>query len=588
VGGVAVAVDRSGRLVLELPSGAIEKARAKSLRAVAPTPDPPYRVRLPPPEGACPAAVAWKAAVDQATLAADQAAFWGVGADPRPGRSGLEPGGGGGGRAKSSKSKSGRRGSSSVGGGGSGSSSGKVARGSGPGYLAPGAEPGLREWACELCSFLNGQFARRCGACGQGSQAKSMVGRAVQTTSGPGRVAVSSGKGWVVVETASGGSYRMRLSTLWDYTVDTAAAAAASTAAAAAGAAALQAQQASGAGSGGAAAAAAAQAAAGVLALQAASAALQTASGYALPLPAQRAGDPGMPKNWSFSLLKKRVQTSHGAGVVTDVIDKGWIGVRLESGKKIKTRPGNVTALEGDEVIVSFAKKTKATHATRPPLRLAAAAGAHRRRRRRSSSSGGGSDDGGDDDEDAYSDEDEDDGGDDGGENEGAGPLYGEAEPVAAALDEDQRRGAQRNWPRAKKRPKRHGVVTARRTVDFGAGGVGASSFSHDDDMALDEPRDEGDEDKDEEDNEEAQKGGGVSGPGAGRSLGLSKGFFTGRSRPSAYPSEASTSPLFHATAQAFKIGAAVECRPPGAVWCATPLHHNPFTILSPPCIVPR
>jgi len=144
------------------------------------------------------------------------------------------------------------------------------------------------------------------------------VGPQVNTTNGPGKVAKSSGKGWVVVETDNGGSYRMRLSQLWDYLITP----------------------------------------------------KVEGNGYALALPAQRAGDPGMPKNWSFSLLKKRVQTNQGIGVVMDVIDKGWIGVRLDTGRKIKTRPGNVTALEGDDVILTFAKKTKATHAIKPPILL--------------------------------------------------------------------------------------------------------------------------------------------------------------------------------------------------------------------------
>ena len=101
-----------------------------------------------------------------------------------------------------------------------------------------------------------------------------------------------------------------------------------------------------------------------------------------------------MPKNWSFSLLKKRVQTSQGVGVVVEVIDKGWISVRLEgSGKRIKTRPGNVTALEGDEVISTFAKKTKATHAIKTPVLLPGATldwGAEVNDDTQSSDSGGG------------------------------------------------------------------------------------------------------------------------------------------------------------------------------------------------------
>jgi len=178
------------------------------------------------------------------------------------------------------------------------------------------------------------------------------VGRALETTNGPAVVAKSSGKGWVVVETASGGSYRMRLSQLWDYTAVVAAEEdGAKVPGPPSGGVSGVYDGGSGGGGGGRGMA-------------------TTASGFALPLPAQRAGDPGMPKNWSFSLLKKRVQTNQGVGVVTDVIDKGWIGVRLEGGRKIKTRPGNVTALEGDDVITSFAKKTKAIHANKPPVLL--------------------------------------------------------------------------------------------------------------------------------------------------------------------------------------------------------------------------
>lgn len=55
-----------------------------------------------------------------------------------------------------------------------------------------------------------------------------------------------------------------------------------------------------------------------------------------------------------------------GPGVVTEVIDKGWIAVKLDTGLKIKTRPGNVWAIDADgtegEIISSFAKRTKALH----------------------------------------------------------------------------------------------------------------------------------------------------------------------------------------------------------------------------------
>ena len=555
--GVAVAVDRGGRLVLELANGAIEKARINCLLAVAPVSEPPYRIKMPLPEGAVPAAEAWKAAVEQATLAADQAAVWGPNIFHPPSSSSRKV------DAKESlsfgRSRSGRRGVSISGGGGS---SAKTPRGAGPGYLAPGAEPGLREWACELCGFLNGQFARRCGACGQGSQAKSMVGRAVQTTSGPGRVAASSGKGWVVVETASGGRYRMRLSTLWDYTVDTAAAIAASTAAAAAAATSTSAARGHETKSAGStyAAAAVQTTAADVQALQEASAGLQTASGFALPLPAQRAGDPGMPKNWSFSLLKKRVQTSHGVGVVTDVIDKGWIGVRLESGKKIKTRPGNVTALEGDEVIVSFAKKTKATHATRPPIRLAGATSTRGgRRRRHSRISEDGSE--GSDDDDRFIDED--------GEvhevDEDIGDSFKEARADAESDEgEDQRYNA-RGGPveaatssrastkhRARKRRKRHGVVAARRTVDFDApaGSFLVQPDDDDDEMATEEPDHDvmGDKFGREVGNEVHEAVNVLNGLGS---------YSNSREVLAVHPSEA----YVPTPASTFKIGTAVECK---------------------------
>lgn len=95
-----------------------------------------------------------------------------------------------------------------------------------------------------------------------------MIGRKVKTTNGPGKVSKASGKGWVVVETDDGGSYRMRLSQLWDYTVGSTEPAAA---------------------------------------------------GPSLSLPTQRSGDPGMPKNWSCSLLKKRVMTTLGVGALKHV-----------------------------------------------------------------------------------------------------------------------------------------------------------------------------------------------------------------------------------------------------------------------------
>ena len=58
----------------------------------------------------------------------------------------------------------------------------------------------------------------------------------------------------------------------------------------------------------------------------------------------------GGPKNWSHSLLQKKVMThDDGPGVVVEVIDKGWIAVKLDSGAKIKTRPGNVKTVDDDE-----------------------------------------------------------------------------------------------------------------------------------------------------------------------------------------------------------------------------------------------
>ena len=169
-----------------------------------------------------------------------------------------------------------------------------------------------------------------------------MVGRAVQTTDGPGLVTKSSGKGWVVVETLKGGSYRMRLSQLWDYTL--APSSEANTPTSEGGS-----LSGSEAGEGSEASPSPGTAA--------------TPTGLVLQLPPSRAGDPSMPKNWSYSLLKKRVQTSHGVGIVESVIDKGWISVRLESGRKIKTRPGNVTELAADpETSSDFSAPDKFPH----------------------------------------------------------------------------------------------------------------------------------------------------------------------------------------------------------------------------------
>lgn len=327
VNGVVRAVDRVGRLVLETSDGSIKKVRLASLKSCSTELVSEFLI-VSALAATTPTEVTWKEAMTARCSAvgeSGESCGHGFGFD-------FENDGGGnmGGQFRGkrgiginsrnnpigkqgslvhrkSRSRSGRR--KSRGHGEKVAVMPKVIKGTGPGF-ANGVEAGPREWACELCDFLNGQFNRRCVSCSQGCQARSMVGRCVQTTNGPGTVAKSSGKGWVVVETSVGGSYRMRLSSLWDYVF---AAGAVSDGIDGSGCA-------------------------------------QTASGFALPLPAQRAGDPGMPKNWSFSLLKKRVQTNSGAGIVTDVIDKGWICVKLDSGRKIKTRPGNVTALEGDEV----------------------------------------------------------------------------------------------------------------------------------------------------------------------------------------------------------------------------------------------
>jgi len=72
------------------------------------------------------------------------------------------------------------------------------------------------------------------------------------------------------------------------------------------------------------------------------------------------------PKNWSCSLMEHKVKlrATGDEGEVCAVIDKGWIQVRLASGRKVKTRPGLVEALEvpSDEAaatIATFASKTK-------------------------------------------------------------------------------------------------------------------------------------------------------------------------------------------------------------------------------------
>jgi len=102
------------------------------------------------------------------------------------------------------------------------------------------------------------------------------------------------------------------------------------------------------------------------------------------------------PKNWSSSLLEHKVKlrTTGDEGEVCAVIDKGWIQVRLASGRKVKTRPGLVEALEipSDEAaatIATFASKTKSLSGNSgasapeaydaPPRRSAAAATRKRR-----------------------------------------------------------------------------------------------------------------------------------------------------------------------------------------------------------------
>jgi hypothetical protein len=53
------------------------------------------------------------------------------------------------------------------------------------------------------------------------------------------------------------------------------------------------------------------------------------------------------PRNWCHSLLKKKVMTKgKGPGLVVEVRDKGWIAVKLDSGGKIKSRPGDVKAID--------------------------------------------------------------------------------------------------------------------------------------------------------------------------------------------------------------------------------------------------
>jgi hypothetical protein len=381
--GVVQAIDRCGLLVLERRDGSIEKVEAACLKDVTTKAQSEFHVTL-PYNAVLPAVAGWKAAAVEAAKAVEKGGGEDtavrtpefrdtalVGAtsvanytelDHLPEQRGLQrPASGQAAkkRAKRTGTTASATATATAAAAAASAAAKRIVRGTGPQFLAPGASPGLRVWACEFCSFLNSQFTRRCASCQHGSQARSFVGRTVQTTNGPGIVTKSSGKGWVVVETQAGGTYRMRLSSLWDYTTNSASSGFEGVPALSAaiigdgvdGVSPSSARSASSGSCGG-----GDEAAFG--------GGLPTASGYALPLPAQRAGDPGMPKNWSFSLLNKKVVTKQGVGVVTNVIDKGWIEVRLDAsagGRKIKTRPGNVTALEGDpEVITAFAKKTKA------------------------------------------------------------------------------------------------------------------------------------------------------------------------------------------------------------------------------------
>lgn len=276
--GTVQAVDRIGRLVLETSNGSIEKVRMSAIETVSTEPVSEFRITM-PLDGVTTAAMAWKAAAaTAATLSAQQQAMRAAIAEASnssykssaamssphssPSYSPLSssspstsssthvpPGYKGRGRPK----KDHRRDPTS-----------RARKGTGQGF-ANGNAPAARDWVCEICDYVNGQYTRRCMNCSQGTQARSMVGRRVRTTNGMGTVAKSSGKGWIVVETDSGASYRMRLSQLWDYTI------------------ALNKDGTE-----------------------------TTASGYSLPLPARPIGiDGNGPKNWSHSLLRKRVMTPH-------------------------------------------------------------------------------------------------------------------------------------------------------------------------------------------------------------------------------------------------------------------------------------
>ena len=177
-------------------------------------------------------------------------------------------------------------------------------------------QPSPEEWKCELCSSLNHKKLRNCAKCQSGTQAKSMVGRRLRTSGGLGTVTTASGKGWVVIETDNGAAHKMRLANVWEFVLC---------------------------GSG------------GDLASQ------SSGTAAALHIPALAVKAKGGPRNWSYAMLNKRVKTkSRGEGFVVEVIEKGWIVVRLDDGGSIKTRPGMVCTIEKDDVVSTFAIKTKA------------------------------------------------------------------------------------------------------------------------------------------------------------------------------------------------------------------------------------
>jgi len=173
------------------------------------------------------------------------------------------------------------------------------------------AQPSTSEWKCELCHFLNHRKAKKCAKCQNGLQARSMVGRRLRTSDGLGTVAKASGKGWVVVETDNGAAHKIRLANIWDFV--------------------LCADN------------------------------VPSDGGATLHIPALAVKTKGGPKNWSHAMLNKRVKTrSKGEGVVQEVIEKGWIVVGLDKGGSFKTRPGMVDTIDKDDVVSTFATKTKA------------------------------------------------------------------------------------------------------------------------------------------------------------------------------------------------------------------------------------